>query len=292
MKRILQIVVMLVLGATFAPAQSKITVTGNAWSLSGYSGSDLKVRGELKNCGINTPVVTGDSQDKVIEVKPDSAGNFTVELWGNDLIDCGGVTGNSRWEFRYMRSGNVIAAARYNITGSGTVDLANLQVEGSLPANAPATAYVQVYDNGAARTKRQALNLIGSSVSCADNSDSARTDCSVKPKFSFSFALPSPAAADSGVYQHRLNFDGTITEVDCSTDMGTVDVNLEVRTDATPNAAGTAVMGVPLSCGASATAHSGALGVAVARDAPVTLMVANPAGTPGVVRVHVFGDEQ
>ena len=105
---------------------------------------------------------------------------------------------------------------------------------------------------------------------------------------SFSLNITMPLTSDDGLFQYVDAFPYNIASVSCSTDVGSVTINFDVRSAAAPNTAGTNVLATPLVCGATGTANS-ALSpvVSVAGGAPVNLQVLAVSGSPDVVRIFV-----
>jgi hypothetical protein len=113
----------------------------------------------------------------------------------------------------------------------------------------------------------------------------------------FSIAVTQPLASDTGLIQYADAYPYAISVVSCSTDQGTVTINLDVRTQAAPNTAGTNVLATPLVCNASGTANAVLMTPAsVTAGAPVALDVLATAGgpliPPNVLRVFVFKSAQ
>jgi hypothetical protein len=123
---------------------------------------------------------------------------------------------------------------------------------------------------------------------------SGRTLGSAGPCFvtNFSMDIASPVSDDSGIYQHKAGRAYTITRISCSTDQGTVSINLDVRGESTPNTDGTLVMGAPLVCNASTASSTTFVSSAVSANSPVALIINSTNGSPNVVRVHVFTQNQ
>jgi hypothetical protein len=104
----------------------------------------------------------------------------------------------------------------------------------------------------------------------------------------FSFALFAPSTQDSGSLQHETSTPYQLVSVSCSTDHDAATINLDVRTEGSPNTAGAAVLASPLVCTSAGTATGApASPLAIAANTPVALQVLGTAGLPGVVRVHV-----
>lgn len=111
-----------------------------------------------------------------------------------------------------------------------------------------------------------------------------------------SITLFSPATGDSGEIQFNFGQAVTITRVACSTHgSGTsVTINLNKRSEATPDTSGTDVLSSGLVCDTdSQTSCSSGCSVntitsaSVAAHDPVALTISAVSGTPSVLRVHV-----
>ena len=105
---------------------------------------------------------------------------------------------------------------------------------------------------------------------------------------SYSINITTPLTSDTGLLQYVDAYAYNVASVSCSTDTGSVTINLDVRSSATPNTAGTNVLSAPLVCGATATA-TGTLssGVSVPGGSPINLQVLAVSGSPDVVRIFV-----
>jgi len=104
---------------------------------------------------------------------------------------------------------------------------------------------------------------------------------------SFSIILSAATTTDSGKAQHIPNTAITITEVECSTDTGTVTIQLDERTATTPNTGGTDVMTSALVCDDNQQTTSSFTNAGIAAGAVINLDIdAISAGTPAT-RIHV-----
>jgi len=106
--------------------------------------------------------------------------------------------------------------------------------------------------------------------------------------------IDAPSTVDTNKYQLTFPAAVTINRVHCSTDTGTVSINLDVRAIATPNVAGTDVLSAVLVCDnntQSACASGCDVNTITAGSAgahlPVNLQVSATASAPNVVRIHV-----
>ncbi|HZP34164.1 MAG TPA: hypothetical protein VFB23_12465 [Candidatus Acidoferrales bacterium] len=103
---------------------------------------------------------------------------------------------------------------------------------------------------------------------------------------SITFSLENPQPSDSGLFQWKPKNGLTLTRISCSTDSGTAAINLEVRSEASPNAAGTQILSTPLSCSPSTASTTSFSASSVPGSSPVALIVSSTSGAPIVVRVH------
>ncbi len=107
--------------------------------------------------------------------------------------------------------------------------------------------------------------------------------------------LPGPLTDDSSDIDFTLHTVSatTIIKVWCSTDTGTVTINLEERVETTPNTTGTDVLSAGLVCDAYQSSCASGCTVNTITNASidagdaVNLQVDAVASTPGVVRIHV-----
>jgi hypothetical protein len=104
----------------------------------------------------------------------------------------------------------------------------------------------------------------------------------------FSMDIPSPALADSGVYQHKVARQYTIQRISCSTDVGTVSINFDIRNESSPNDPGNPVLSASLVCSSGTASTVTFANAVVFANSPVALIVTATNGTPSVVRVHVY----
>ncbi len=102
-----------------------------------------------------------------------------------------------------------------------------------------------------------------------------------------SFVLESPVAADDALLQHKFSQAVTIQRISCSTDTGTVTIQLDERAEATPNTAGTDVMTSALVCDSNTEATTTFSNAGIAADVPLNLDIDAVASSPGVVRIHI-----
>ena len=102
-----------------------------------------------------------------------------------------------------------------------------------------------------------------------------------------SMNLESPTAADSGKWQWKPKNSLLIKRVSCSTDQGSALVNLDVRSESSPNSAGPSVLFSALNCTPSGNSSTEIGTASVSALSPVALIVASVSGGPTVLRVFV-----
>lgn len=104
----------------------------------------------------------------------------------------------------------------------------------------------------------------------------------------FSISVTQPLITDNGLFQYTDQYPYGIASVACSTDTGSVTINLDIRSPDTPNTAGAAALSTPLVCSAAGTVSTSmSPAVPVPGNAPVALDVLEVEGTPNVVRIFV-----
>jgi hypothetical protein len=100
--------------------------------------------------------------------------------------------------------------------------------------------------------------------------------------------LENPTLQDSGKFQWKARNGFTITRVSCSVyNQGSVDVNLDVRQEASPNTPGTPVLTTPLTCLPTTGATTSIANAVVAGRAPLALNISAVNGGASVVQVYV-----
>ncbi len=103
-----------------------------------------------------------------------------------------------------------------------------------------------------------------------------------------SITVFDPMAIDTGRIQIMFPAAVTITRIACSVKAAnTVSINLEERTAAAPDTAGTAVMGSALACDMDEAASTTFSKAGIAARVPVALTIAAVSGSPDTLRVHI-----
>lgn len=145
----------LYLVAVNLPAQAPVTtvgVTGHLFSASGGTTTGLQLRFNLISCATGLPRIFGQGTilPTAKTMTPDSTGLITDTIWPNDVLNCGGITGNSRWTVTRIKDNvpqgpavcfNVLAATGLNL------DTATPCPQMS-PATPPGTANDGTWNNG------------------------------------------------------------------------------------------------------------------------------------------------
>lgn len=127
----------------------------------------------------------------------------------------------------------------------------------------------------------------GSGGEIADGSVNSADLAAPNKTVTISFAISDPATADSHNIQWLAPAAVTITAINCSTDTGTADIELEERVLTTPNTAGTAVMGADLQCDNNNAQDTSFSNAGISSGALLSLEVAAVASSPTQLRVHV-----
>lgn len=105
---------------------------------------------------------------------------------------------------------------------------------------------------------------------------------------SFNGGIYQATSTDDAILQWETAVAITITEVTCSTDAGTVTIQLDERVATTPNTAGTDIMSSTLVCDTNEQATSAFANAGIAAGALISLDVdATAAGQDETLRVHI-----
>lgn len=115
----------------------------------------------------------------------------------------------------------------------------------------------------------------------------------IKPKIAItkSITVFSPTTADSNKIQWYWPGTTTLTRVACSTDSGTVTIQLDERAEATPNTAGTNSLTSSLVCDTDSQVTTSFSDATIAANVPHNLAISAVSGTPGVLRINISGTE-
>ncbi len=100
--------------------------------------------------------------------------------------------------------------------------------------------------------------------------------------------IETPTTADDAMIQWKFAHDITIARISCSTDAGTVTIQLDERAEATPNSAGTDVMTSALVCDTNNQATTSFANATIAADAPLSLDI-DAVATATLVRIFIDG---
>lgn len=104
----------------------------------------------------------------------------------------------------------------------------------------------------------------------------------------FAINITQPLITDDGLFQYLDPYPYGIASVLCSTDSGSVTINLDIRAAGTPNAPGAVVLPTALVCVSTGTASEAlSPAVSVPGGSPLAVDVLAVTGTPNVVRIFV-----
>ena len=123
--------------------------------------------------------------------------------------------------------------------------------------------------------------------------DSVEADAELYTR-GFTWNLEYPATALTGLFQRSAHGNITITKVSCSTNTGTVTINIDERAKATPNTTGSNVLSAGLVCDTN-TQTSCASGCdvntitngAIDSTDPMALLITAVASSPTMLRVDI-----
>lgn len=102
-----------------------------------------------------------------------------------------------------------------------------------------------------------------------------------------SINILNPTTAETNKVQVYFPLAVTLTRVVCSTDVGTLTMQLDKRVEATPNTAGTNALTSTLVCDTDSQATTSFSSAAVASRIPLNLQITATASTPTIVRIHI-----
>jgi hypothetical protein len=129
------------------------------------------------------------------------------------------------------------------------------------------------------------------SVATADISDAnitpAKLSAAARDRAA-DLVLFDPVAGDTNKVQLQFQAATTLQKVACSTDAGTVSINLDKRSETTPNTAGTNALASALVCDSNREETTSFSSATVAANQVLNLQITGTAGSPGVVRIHIL----
>jgi len=128
----------------------------------------------------------------------------------------------------------------------------------------------------------------GRSLTLTDDSVAADAELYTK---TYNTALYNSGGLGTSTAKVQIEAPGafTITQVACSTDTGTVTIQLDERTNTTPNTSGADVMTSQLVCDSDRQSTSSFDNAAIASGALISLDVDATASTPTTFRLHIKG---
>jgi hypothetical protein len=156
----------------------------------------------------------------------------------------------------------------------------------------PFATYTAVWQLNGARPRTESWmvptsNLVIGLSGLYRQTTTTATYASLLPR-DYSIDITSPQVTDTGIWQYQSSLSYLVAGVSCTTDTGTVTINLDVRAPGAPNTPGTNVLPASLVCtGTGTAAEQPTSAVTIPAGAPVNLQILATSGTPGVVRVYV-----
>lgn len=157
--------------------------------------------------------------------------------------------------------------------------------------------------NGASNAYKGYVFNIGGFVNGANNPTGAVCTGSTATTLSFSTlttvvethaAIATGPSGNARQTQFKTLQPGKIARVSCSVDSGTVAINLDIRSESTPNSTGTLALGSgnDLVCGTSTATTTVIPNAAYLADSPIAVTISSFSGSPSVLRVHVATVQQ
>lgn len=113
----------------------------------------------------------------------------------------------------------------------------------------------------------------------------------VNDLFTRECVFTNPVTGHSDVCQLKWPYAVTVTRIHCNTTTATstMDIEFEERAEATPNTAGTEVMGADLQCSTTGATDTTFDNATIAANVPMSLKITAVANAPTVGRVYVTG---
>ena len=223
---------------------------------------------------LSTPAVVasggGQVVPRVVTVTLDSTGNVAAGqvMWANDQLN---PKGTGYAVVIYNSAGTVVSRpGTWVIQGNAPIDLAQEQPTTTTIAYPAVVSGTQPIVIGDCSTWASLYTL--ASFPCLGGA--------------INFDLQSPQTTDSGTFQWEPKNQLKLSRLSCSCDVGTVSINLDIRTESAPNTTGTLVLSSPLVCTPTTGVTTTFAVPIVPGSSPVALIIAATSGNPGVVRVN------
>ena len=234
---------------------------------------DAYLSGTATFGGAGDFTLTATGTNANVKLAPNGSGDVLPAATGKDL----GSATLPFAEFYFSGTSSTPATNNFKLTGAST--------SGTRTITAPDSAAIipQAYSC----TTQVATALSGTTGATTCSTVASAHLATANKTIEKSINIFSPTTSDTNKVQIYFGQAVTITRVACSTDTGTVTIQLDERAEATPNTAGTDVMSATLTCDTDSQVTTSFSNAGIAADAPLNLQVTATAGTPGVVRIHV-----
>jgi hypothetical protein len=185
-----------------ASALNTIPVTGHVVDPSQGIPAGMSVKFELYNCGGNYPRIVGSFGivRQNFTLTPDSSGLITGTIVPNDVIDCGGTTGTTRYNVSLLLNGvPQIPVACYAVLSTmGTFDLDTATpCASATPPPPPGGPYDATYNN---------LNLLGLLTGNNANFSGSISANDISAHAYHFLETPTPCGAGQYVAGFDINF--------------------------------------------------------------------------------------
>jgi hypothetical protein len=278
-----------------------IQVLGNSISTLS-SEENFLVSGAL-SCGANT---AGKMQTHTTPLQYcDNAGPPVLQYAAYGAIDGDALAGDDADSF--FDAGTIgVARGGTNLASGTDGGILGFTATGTLASSALLTANALVLGGGAGATPSTPVGLgttttllhgnVGGapsygSVVDGDISANTITAASVAAPlktFDKSIVIIDPTTGEDDKVQWMHGKAVTYTDVDCSTDAGTVTIDMDHRVITTPNTVGTDILTGTIVCDTDNQADGGFADATIPANVPVNLSITGVSGA-GTVRIHIRG---
>jgi hypothetical protein len=131
--------------------------------------------------------------------------------------------------------------------------------------------------------------LIGDGTNFVAGQISSSQLATANKGFSKSITVLVPTTTEDDYVQWMHETAVTYTDVDCSTDVGTVTIDMDHRVITTPNTVGTDILTGTIVCDTDNQADGGFADATIPANVPVNLSITATASSPQAVRIHIRG---
>lgn len=218
-----------------------------------------------------------------------STDTITIAMTGSLALQDEGLALAQRYTLDFLGAGvtcvddATVEHTECTIPGGGTTNSFETIAGGGQATGGPVVA------DSATDTLTLAADTLGASWSLTAGSDTITL--SVTGAGSRNAVILNPTTGETNKVQWQYARPATLDRVRCSTDVGTVTINLDKRGQTTPNTAGTNAMSTTMACDTNSEIVSSFSSASVATNEVLNLQITATTGSPTVVRIHVHHTE-